>query len=324
MMMDLVLRPEDPRTPVFERPAELVDIAERAYREILSVGMWIAVVLCVLGALASLLYSDAGSQMRGSLVCGAYAVACVAAAKRPHLVYSALRTQPRWLVGVGLALGLGAWYAGPENYQLYLPIVAVIGVPGIVVTLGVVAVSGAVAAAGLAAPHLISGEGHLAGPMGVLVPPLVFWFIVDRIAAFTLQLHESLTSVHSHAFAPSVRHGSTYTPRSSGQAPRRKRPRLLPQPPYSRVGDVMLTARQLQVILLLCEGLNHREVGCCLEIGAVQVGRHIKNACHRVGAATEAELAAWAWRRGLVPGATPQGGSSEDVHLPSDGEARSS
>lgn len=62
-----------------------------------------------------------------------------------------------------------------------------------------------------------------------------------------------------------------------------------------------LTSRQLQVILLACEGLKHAEIGECLGIGTPMVRRHLKKARQRVNVATDAELVAWAKRCDIVP-----------------------
>lgn len=42
-------------SPVFQRPAELVDISERLYRRIFAVGLWLAAALCAFAAVSSLL-----------------------------------------------------------------------------------------------------------------------------------------------------------------------------------------------------------------------------------------------------------------------------
>ena len=78
-------------------------------------------------------------------------------------------------------------------------------------------------------------------------------------------------------------------------------PLELPAPRCSTIDGVRLTSRQLQVILLACEGLRHNDIGACLGIGAAQVRRHLEKARERTGSASTPQLIAWAYRKGLVP-----------------------
>ncbi len=291
------------KSPAFQRPAELVDVSERLYRRIFAVGLWLAAALCAFAAVSSLLQPTGESQLRGLIVCALCAAGCCAAALRPALVYTALRRHPGLLLIAGSLVGFGAWFVGPDNFQLFLPIIAVLSVPGIATPWRVVAAAGVLAGLGLAAPQLLDGDGNLAGPIVLLVPPLLLWLIVDRIAVFALRLHEMLSTVDGGPVtAPSG--GASSASATAGQ-PETPEPRGLPMPRVIQVDGVRLTARQLQVILLCAEGLRHEEIGACLGIGAVQVGRHLKSACRRVDVATDAELVTWATRRGLIPSDEP-------------------
>jgi len=58
--------------------------------------------------------------------------------------------------------------------------------------------------------------------------------------------------------------------------------RALPGPGVVSVDGVRLTSRQLQVILLACEGLKHAEMGECLGIGTPMVRRHLHEAERRM------------------------------------------
>lgn len=288
-------------TPVFQRPAELVDVSERFYRRVFAVGLWVAAALCAFAAVSSLLQPTAGSQLRGLAVCGFFTVGCCAAARRPAAVYLALRRRPGLLLVVGLLLGTGAWYVGQHNFQLFLPIIAVIGVPGIATPRRVVVAAGLLAGLGLGAPQVLDGDGNLGGPIALLVPPLLFWLIVNRIAVFALRLHQTLSTVHA---APAAASSGRPFPASATASPPPSdppEPQGLPLPQAIEVDGIRLTARQLQVILLCAEGLKHDEIAACLQIGAVQVGRHLKAACRRVNVATNAELVAWAQGCKLIP-----------------------
>jgi DNA-binding CsgD family transcriptional regulator len=62
-----------------------------------------------------------------------------------------------------------------------------------------------------------------------------------------------------------------------------------------------LTARQLQVVALLADGLRYREVAACLSISARQVQRHVAQAAGRLGVSGAYELVAVAVSEGMVP-----------------------
>ena len=291
----------DERGAVFQRPAELVDISERIFQQVFAVGLWVATGLSAFASLSSLLQPTASSQLRGFAVCAGYATVCAAAAWRPAGVYFALRRQPWWLLVAAFSLGLGGWFVGEDNFPLYLPIIAVLGVAGIATPRHVLIVASGIAGAGLAAPHLIGGDGNLGGPIAVLIPPLLFWLIVDRIASFALRLHQSLGPTDERGADRWSSPPDPDTVRREAR-PRDDRERLgLPAPRVIEVDGVRFTARQLQALLLCAEGLTNREIGICLEIGATQVGRHLNQARKRAGATTNAELVAWGIAGGLVP-----------------------
>jgi DNA-binding NarL/FixJ family response regulator len=61
-----------------------------------------------------------------------------------------------------------------------------------------------------------------------------------------------------------------------------------------------LTARELDVLRLLADGLRHEEIGLRLGIGSETVRTHLRKASDRLGAATRTQAVATALRRGLI------------------------
>jgi DNA-binding NarL/FixJ family response regulator len=61
-----------------------------------------------------------------------------------------------------------------------------------------------------------------------------------------------------------------------------------------------LTARELDVLTLLAEGLPHEEIGRRLGISSETVRTHLRKACDRLGAATRTQAVATALRMGLI------------------------
>jgi DNA-binding NarL/FixJ family response regulator len=61
-----------------------------------------------------------------------------------------------------------------------------------------------------------------------------------------------------------------------------------------------LTQRELDVLGLLAEGLQHEEIGRRLGISSETVRTHLRKACDRLGAATRTQAVATALRMGLI------------------------
>jgi DNA-binding NarL/FixJ family response regulator len=61
-----------------------------------------------------------------------------------------------------------------------------------------------------------------------------------------------------------------------------------------------LTAREVDVLTLLAEGLSHEEIGQRLEIGPETVRTHARKAADRLGARTRTEAVAKAIRLGFL------------------------
>jgi DNA-binding NarL/FixJ family response regulator len=61
-----------------------------------------------------------------------------------------------------------------------------------------------------------------------------------------------------------------------------------------------LTQRELDVLGLLAEGLQHEEIGRRLGISSETVRTHLRKACDRLGAATRTQAVATALRLGLI------------------------
>lgn len=62
-----------------------------------------------------------------------------------------------------------------------------------------------------------------------------------------------------------------------------------------------LTAREVEVVTLVCQGLADREIGARLFISVKTVDRHLRNIFNKTGVSNRAALAAYAARHGLLP-----------------------
>jgi DNA-binding CsgD family transcriptional regulator len=62
-----------------------------------------------------------------------------------------------------------------------------------------------------------------------------------------------------------------------------------------------LSPRELEVVLLVVEGLSNREIACHLAISPRTVQAHLANAMKQTGTRTRTQLAVFALRCGIAP-----------------------
>lgn len=290
---------------VFERPAELVDMSERLYQQIFALGLWVAAG-CVVFALSAGWLQNTAAGSEGLLIGGACLVGMVAAAIHPATIYRALRRHPALIAVPATVLGACAWILGPHN-QFFVPIAGIVGVLGMATPLRVVVASGLIAATGLCAAQTIGGRANIGGSataLAVIVPPVMFWLMMERIAGFALRLNLVQAAATPLDGRPpdSGGHASRVHDGSPANQDRTDGERQgLPLPRSIVVEGTRLTSRQLQVLLLACEGLRHAEIGACLGIGPQQVRRHLLELRQRTGSVSGPQLVAWACRAGLIP-----------------------
>jgi DNA-binding NarL/FixJ family response regulator len=71
-------------------------------------------------------------------------------------------------------------------------------------------------------------------------------------------------------------------------------------PHILRAPNAKLTARELDVLRLLAEGLQHEEIGRRLGISSETVRTHLRKASDRLGASTRTQVVATALRLGII------------------------
>jgi DNA-binding NarL/FixJ family response regulator len=70
--------------------------------------------------------------------------------------------------------------------------------------------------------------------------------------------------------------------------------------PHGTARNRPLTAREIDVLRLLAEGLSHEEIGSRLSISSETVRTHVRKAADRLGAATRTQAVAMALRSGII------------------------
>jgi DNA-binding CsgD family transcriptional regulator len=289
---------------LIRRPAELVELAELVYRGVFGAGLGVA-TLATLYAASLTALQPAGQRAAAGAICCVLLLAQLAAVRHRDRLYPLLRRRP-WLVFVSaLVIAASAWGAGPHNQQLFYVATILLGTLGATVSLRVITLASLLAAAGLAAPHIADGSWAIGEAVAAALLPPLLWLVLEQLARFMLRLHETQAPPRPTGL-PRVRvrveHPPSTSARPATASGRLRLTAALAQPSGdSRQDHPHLSARQLEVLLLCAEGLNHEQIAACLQIGAVQVGRHLRKACNRAQVARNPELIAWAIRRGLIP-----------------------
>lgn len=296
---------------LIRRPAELVELSELVYRGIFSAGLVVASIGTGYAAILATL-QPAGHRLISILVCSLLLIAEFVAWRRRVDAYGALRRRPWLMLIPGLVVGAAAFVTGSHNEQAFYVLVLLIGPLGVASSLRAVGAAALVAGVGLAAPHALDGSWTIGMAVAAAVCPPLFWLIVEQLARFMLRLHRTMRVDHDPPAAPlRVRNladdGPPAWSASADREPPDNEPEGLAMPDLAQAARDTLSSRQLQVMLLVAEGLQNVEIARCLDIGAAQVGRHLSNARRKAGVATDAELMAWAKRHGIVPPADETG-----------------
>jgi DNA-binding CsgD family transcriptional regulator len=301
--------------------AELVALSERFYG-----GVFLGAVGFVgLAALAALVLLPVRKFPPGApvavafLATGLLVAATLLAGWRAQQLYCALRRWPR--LQLGLVIVAAALVASPEmSSALWWPSCAILMMLAVVVSLPrTLAYCLAVLGTNLAG-HLVAADLGNTSAVTVIGLWIGYPLWILAITVFTDRLASGVLRVN--AAGP---------PTATGREPPRRVPASASgpepdRPPAPQAAEVVvaseggdeepapaaapstvttqrLTARQLQVVALLADGLRHREVAACLSISERQVQRHIADAVARLGLRSAYELAAVAVSEGIVPDA---------------------
>jgi DNA-binding CsgD family transcriptional regulator len=280
---------------LIERGADLVHLSEELYGRLFV----IPVVLLGLSGPLSLVFGYADHrEAHGALTIIFAALAIVSsllAASRVTAIYRWLRRR-RWRVVVpgGLAVILVP-VNGPYSPSWWISLALVISLAAIVpagtaVGFALAAAAGYVGGTFLHGASMAPGGSvrYLAAAVGLPVNVLAARLIVEAFARYVLRLHRLERDLASEAERP-VRVEDLSAAPMTGSTGRS----VVPVRRKRRADSASrLTARQLQVALLLRDGLGHAEIAACLGISPRQVNRLVTEARQRAGAATTSQLVA--------------------------------
>lgn len=272
------------------RGAELVHLAEELYIRLARVGFVVLLAGCGLTLLFATLMRGAPGFATAVFVAAASCFA-VAGLARPVGVYLRLRSHRLLQVAPAAFGAVAVLLDGPDSpcYWIALALAWITAlVSSRLLAVGFAAVIGLAYLGGtiVGGQPLLSlhNSGVLPTAVGIPAYTLVAVVLIDGFAGLALGRRPRIGVAHQH---------KTYAlrvPNLAGQAtaePTRSSP-----PPAKRTvrSASRLTARQLQVVLLLCDGLHQTEIAACLGISVRQVERHVGAARERVGALTTNQL----------------------------------
>ncbi len=285
--------------------AAFVGLSERFYARVF-VGAVGFVGLAALAALVLLpvVQFEAGAPVAAAAVATALIVASTPLALwRSRTLYCALRSRPALQLAFVLVAAL--LVADPRlSSELWWPSCAILMALAIVAPLSQTLtycalvlgtnLAGHVASADLDETPAVEIIGLWIGyPLWVALVAIV----TDRLVAYLMRLNVP-TPPGRHMPPRSVRASAAAPPAAGGAGssnPATAVARSHVERTVAATGERKtdgLTARQLQVVALLADGLRHREIAACLSISERQVQRHVAEAIARLGLQTAYELTA--------------------------------
>jgi DNA-binding CsgD family transcriptional regulator len=295
------------RRDLVHNGAELVELSERFYHGIFVAGL-IFIGLAAAAALALLPLRDgsAGYLTSTVLLTGLLLATTPIAVRHAAALHRLL--QRSFAAQSAMVLLSTALIVYPLRSELWWPSCAILMLTAILVGLRrVLGYCLVVLSANLIA-HAIAGDLGDTPPVSIigLWIGYVFWcsafaIFPDRLAAHVLRLNVA-TAAPRNDVRPRHDADATLAPdappaTSAGDPPDVA---AAPSPPVTG-RTTRLTARQLQVVALLADGLRYDEVAACLAITSRQVQRHVGNAVERLGVRNANELVAIAVAEGVVP-----------------------
>lgn len=268
-------------------------LAEELYVRLIRVGFAILLVGCGLALwFATLEHGSPGPTT--SLFVGGAALLGVAGITRPAGVYLLLRSRGTLQVAPAAFGAVAVLLDGPDSqcWWIALPLLWIVAaVSSTSLAVGAAAVTGLAFLAGtiLAGQALLGPQdsGVLPTAVGLPAYTLIVRVLVDGFAGLVLGRHArivaELQQPQSPLRVPNLAASSSDMPVQASSPPAARRaPRSASR----------LTTRQLQVTLLLRDGLRQTEIAACLGISVRQVERLLRAARERVGASTTSELVA--------------------------------
>lgn len=280
--------------------AEIAAITERFYLRVMAgaagfVSAAAAAALVVLPLRTDTL--AAGDVTATAVVAAAVTALSLLAVWRSGDLYRALRRSPPLELPLALLVATLVSVVSPLRNELWWPACAILMLLGVVAPVSRALAYCVVALIANLVAHVAGGD--LASVPAVAVIGL--WIGMPLFTAGSTliveQLAGQLVRLNARRSSPPPARVTAWThpPKSAsprelltvGQPPRYQQPA---GPPRASGASSRLTARQVEVVTLMADGLRYREVADCLSISVRQVQRHVSQAIGRLGVANAYEL----------------------------------
>lgn len=281
---------------------ELVELAETLYLRLFVIALAGLQFVCGLAVLAALVRTDHANYWRTAVLSAGLALLAAYALRTRVPAYHAIRRRPVLsLVGPLLALTALA-IDGVSHSPLSYPAAVSIAVPAFVCgrrwALGAAVL---ISAGAITVAVLRSGWGALnstgQGIAGYLVWALVLAGLAERFAQLTIRMpHVGPVPTERDPPVKVANLAANEAHTGATQADEVERE------PARAPDGLGLTARQLEVVVLLADGLQAGEIAARLGVATSSVYRHVKRAKERTGARSRSDLVALVVRAGIVPG----------------------
>lgn len=289
--------------PVATSGAELVELAERFFLGIVASCLTF-IGLSAMAALAFLPTRDTTATWGTPTVWLAIALAAAApiAVWKTRTVYKALRRSRAFRLA--LVVISAAMLAYPLRSELWWPACALLMLLATLTPYRELASYCLTVLATNLLAHAIAGDYDdiravtiIGLWVGLGFWPAAFALIPDRLAAFVLTLNARTHTETPRPLPPRPVPAAVVVEPRDADEPQRQ--------PASASGiaetaTLPLTARQLEVVALLIDGLRYNEVAACLSITERQVRRHVEHAIARTGVENVNRLVAVCRASGLV------------------------
>jgi DNA-binding CsgD family transcriptional regulator len=282
-----------------------VGVAEELYVRLVIIALGGLQFLCGLAVIAALVRTQNANFVRTTGLAVGIALLAALALRDPRRRYREMRRRPVLSLTAPI-IGLTALVIdGVGHSPLSYVATVTIALPAFVcgrrwaLASATLISLGALTAATLSTGSFALGDVGL-GAVGYFVWALVLSGLAESFVQLTMRMPPIIAP--APAPEPPLRipnlAGDPLPTDTPAEAPPPATTRGSPEPPSS---PSPLSARQLQVVALLADGLGADEIAERLGIATSTVYRHVKQAKQRTGIATRSELVALAIRDGLVP-----------------------
>jgi DNA-binding CsgD family transcriptional regulator len=294
---------------------EVAGLAEALYLRMFVVALGGMIIMCALVVLSATVRTENADFARTAALATGFALLAGLALRAPRPIYFAMRRRPALSLTAPVLALLALVTDGVGHSPLSYTAAVSTAYPGFVCgRRWALAAATLIAVGAVTAATLHTGWGALnsvgQGSVAYFVWALVQAGLAESFARLVMRMPQTQTPASSRSPAP-VPNLAGDPPVAEPEASRESQPDARPASPAPQASTsecapstARLTARQLQVVALLADGLRADEIAQRLGITTSTVYRYVERAKDRTGVASLGELVALAVREGLVPADT--------------------